>query len=64
MHLKGREQCFLMQVVMNKCFLLNPEQNKISRRSFLSFSRKKHFNSEKITSPSRRLGYSINQLNC
>jgi len=28
--IKGREQCFLMQlmqVVMNKCFLLNPENN-------------------------------------
>jgi len=25
--LKGRVQCFSMQAVMNKCFLLNPEKN-------------------------------------
>jgi len=24
--LKGRVQCFSMQVVINKCFLLNPEK--------------------------------------
>jgi len=24
---KGPVQCFLMQVVMNMCFLLNPEKN-------------------------------------
>jgi len=26
-HLKGRMHCFSMQVIMNKCFLLNPEKN-------------------------------------
>jgi len=31
--------CFSLQVVMNKCFLLNTEK-KIWRRSVLSFSRK------------------------
>jgi len=25
-NLKGRMQCFSMQVVMNKCFLLNPKK--------------------------------------
>jgi len=38
-----------MQVVMNKCFLLNPEKKLV--QIVLSFSRKKqknaHFNSEK-----------------
>jgi len=34
---KGRVQCFSMQVVINKCFLLNPEQ--IWRIFVLSFSR-------------------------
>jgi len=26
MQLKGRVHCFLIQVVMNKCFLLSPEK--------------------------------------
>jgi len=26
-YFKGRVQCFSMQVVMNKCFLLNPEKD-------------------------------------
>jgi len=26
-HFKGWVQCFSMQVVVNKCFLLNPEKN-------------------------------------
>jgi len=44
---KDRVHCFSMQVVMNKCFLLNPEK-KIWRRSVLSFSTKNaYFNSEK-----------------
>jgi len=25
--MKGRMYCFSMQVLMNKCFLLNPEKN-------------------------------------
>jgi len=59
-----------MQVVMNKYFILNPEE-KIGAYSFRR-SREKHknrFNCDalqfrKMTSPSRRLGYSNNQLNC
>jgi len=35
---KGRKHCFSIQVVMNKCFLLNPEKN--WHRSVLSISRK------------------------
>jgi len=35
---KGPVQCFSMQVVMNKCFLLNPE--KIWRRSVCRFREK------------------------
>jgi len=50
-----------MQVVMNKCFLLNPEK-KIWRKSVLSFSRKTLLYFRKMTSPSGRLGYSNNQL--
>jgi len=26
-HVKGRVHCFSIKVVMNKCFLLNPEKN-------------------------------------
>jgi len=50
--LKGRVHCFSMQVVMNKCFLPNPEKN--WRKSVLSFSRKTEkciFNSEKLRHP-------------
>jgi len=36
---KGLVQCFSMQFVMNKCFLLNPKK-KNWHRSVLSFSRK------------------------
>jgi len=50
---KGRVQWFSMQVVMNKCFLLNPENN---FRADLLFSRKTPSNSEKMMSSSRRLG--------
>jgi len=34
-YLKGRVQYFSMQVILNKCFLLNPEKN--WHRSILSF---------------------------
>jgi len=50
---KGR-----VQFVMNKCFLLTLKLKKIPRRSILLFLRKMHSNSENMTSPSRRLGYS------
>jgi len=39
--LSGQVQCFSMQVVMNKCFLLNLKK-KNWQRSVLSFSRKTH----------------------
>jgi len=39
--LKSLVHCFSMQVVMIKCFFLNPEK-KIWRRFVLSFSRKTH----------------------
>jgi len=55
-------QCFSMQFVMNKCFLLKPEK-KIWRRSVLTFSEKKRKYRFKMTSPSQRLGCSNNQLN-
>jgi len=47
--IKGRVQCFSMQVVMNKCFLLNPEKNfaQISLVVFEKNSKNTHFNSEK-----------------
>jgi len=48
-----------MQEVISKCFL-NPEKN--WRRSVLSFSRKTHTLILKLTSTSRRLGYSNNRL--
>jgi len=54
---KGRVQCFSMQVVINKCFL-NPEQ-KIGADPFCCFRKK----FRKMTSLSRKLGYSNNQLN-
>jgi len=69
--LKGRVQCFFMQVVMSNCFLLNPEQpqqQKICHKSILSFSRKTQelhtlIPKNEITEPkNRRLGYSNNQL--
>jgi len=50
-------QCFSMQVVINKCFLLNPEKN--WHRSILSSSKNAksaHFNSENdVTKPKARL---------
>jgi len=30
--LKGRMQCSSMQIVMNKCFLFNPEKNLVQSR--------------------------------
>jgi len=46
--LKCRVQCFSMQVVMNKCFLLNPEKNLVQIRLVVFENTKNaHFNSEK-----------------
>jgi len=45
----GRGQYFSMQVVMNKCFLLNPEKNlaQIGLVVFEKNANNTHFNSEK-----------------
>jgi len=46
---KGLVQCFSMQVVMNKCFLLNPEK-KLAQICLVVFEKNAkiaHFNSEK-----------------
>jgi len=63
---KGRVRCFLMQVIMNKCFLLNPEINLAQIRLvvFEKNAKKRTSLFKKMTSPSRRLGYSNNQLKC
>jgi len=49
-----------MQVVINKCFLLNPAKKKLAQIRFLSFSRKtqKHKNlisKNDVTEPKARL---------
>jgi len=53
---------------MNKHIILNPKKKFGADPSIFEKNAKlrtsTHFNSEKMTSPSRRLGYSINQLNC
>jgi len=47
--IKGRVHCFLMQVVMNKCFLLNPEKNLAQIRLvvFENNAKNANFNFEK-----------------
>jgi len=58
--IKVRMQCFSMQVVLNKCFLLNREKSR--RRSIFSFSRKTHnlIPKNDVTElRARRLGYLI-----
>jgi len=52
--IKGRVHCFSVQVVMNKCFLRNPEKKKkkLAQIRLVVFEKNAH------TSPSRRLGYS------
>jgi len=37
--LKGRVHCFSMQIVMNKCFLLNPEKKKLAQIRFVVFEK-------------------------
>jgi len=46
---KGRVHCFSMQVVMNKCFLLNPEKKFDAESScrFRELRKNRTFNSEK-----------------
>jgi len=43
---KGRVQYFLMLVIINKCFLLNPVK-KLAQIRFVAFEKNAHFNSEK-----------------
>jgi len=57
--------CFSMQVVMNMCFLLNPDKNLAQIRLVVSRkTQKRTFNSQNdVTEPKvKRLGYSNNQL--
>jgi len=63
---KGWVHYFSMQVVINKCFLLNPEKN-LAEIRLVVFEKnaKKHTLIPKndVTDPkTRRLGYSNNQL--
>jgi len=47
--LEGRVHCFSIQIVMNNCFLLNPEKK--CRRSIFRFRekrKKRNYNSEKL----------------
>jgi len=63
---KGRVDCFSMQVVINKCFLLNPEKKFGADLSchLTTIQKKAHFNAENdVTEPkARRLGYSNNHI--
>jgi len=43
---KGQVQCFSVHVVMNKCFLLNPEKD-LAKIRLVVFEKSTHFNSEK-----------------
>jgi len=66
--LKDRVHCFSMQVVMNKCFLLNPKKNFPQIRLVVFVFEKNAKNAPVIqkndvtVSKSRRLAYSNNQL--
>jgi len=53
-----------MQVVLNKCFLLNLEKNLAQIRLvvFEKNAKNAHLIPKNVTSPSRRLGYSNNLL--
>jgi len=60
---KDRMHCFSIQVVINKCFLLNPEKKFGADTSGRLREKRKNapLNPRKMASPSRRLGYSNNQ---
>jgi len=48
MGFKGQVQCFSMQVVINKCFLLNPENlSQIRLVVFEKYAKVHNFNSKK-----------------
>jgi len=60
---EGGVQCFSVQVVMNVLFLtLQKNLAQIRLVVFEKNPKTSTFNSEKMTSPSRKLGYSNNQL--
>jgi len=44
---KGQVHCFSMQIVINMCFLLNPEKKISADLSFEKNAKKRSFNSEK-----------------
>jgi len=64
--IKGRVHCFSMQVVVNKCFLLNPEKNLTQIRLVVFEKNVKNATlspKNDVTEPKfRRPGYSNNQL--
>jgi len=45
-YFKGQVQCFFMQVVRSKCFLLNPEKN-LAQIRLTILEKNAYFNSEK-----------------
>jgi len=61
--IKGRVHCFSTQIVMNKCYLLNPEK-KFGADPSCHFRKKRTLISKNVvTEPkARRLSYSNNQL--
>jgi len=66
MGFNGRMQCFSMQVMINNCFLLNPENN-FAQIRFVVFENNAEIHTlipkNDVTEPKvRRPGYSNNQL--
>jgi len=65
--LKSQVQCFSMQVVMNKCFLLNIEKIlALIRLVVLEKNRSTptHYISKNDVIEQKAIGYSSNQLSC
>jgi len=61
--IKDRVHCFSMQVVINKCFLLNPEKSLAQIRLVVFKKNAPLIPKNDVTEPkARRLGYSNNQL--
>jgi len=61
--IKGQVHCFSMQIVMNKCFLLNPEKNLAQIRLVVFEKYAPLISKNDVTEPkARRLGYSNYQL--
>jgi len=60
---KGQVHCFSMQDVMNKCFLLNHEQNRTHIRLVVFEKNPPLIPKNDVTEPkAKRLRYSNNQL--